>query len=74
MNDASTIAASLIASERRALQTLPVLDRGHLPDELWWAYVVLLDDGLAVSNGNYLISITPLGRRVLQALNEQGLA
>jgi hypothetical protein len=68
--DTSRIAAQLTDDERLALRSLPARDRGHLPDDIWWAYYSILDQGLAESDGNFLISATPLGRDVLRALGE----
>lgn len=68
--DLSRIAAGLVGSERTALRSLPVRDRGHLPDDVWWAYHSILDQGLAESDGNFLISATSLGRKVLRLLGD----
>ena len=66
----SHIASRLTDDERLALRSLPARDRGHLPDDVWWAYYSILDQGLAESDGNFLISATPLGREVLRTLGE----
>lgn len=66
--DFSEIAARLTQHERTALRSLPVPDRGHLPDELWWAYRSILDYGLASSNGDFVLIASPLGQAVLRAL------
>lgn len=68
--DPTRIATSLTANERTALYSLPTHDRGDLPDDLWWAYYSILDQGLAASDGNFLISATPLGDDVLRLLRE----
>jgi hypothetical protein len=68
--DAARIALQLTHDERSALRLLPMRDRGHLPDDVWWAYYSILDQGLAKSDGNFLISITALGQEVLNSLGE----
>lgn len=66
-------AAELNACERKVLRSLPAYDRGHLPDDIWWAYLSILDQGLAESDGNFLIIVTPLGQEVLRTLDEAGM-
>ena len=66
--DLPHIAVRLTAIERSALQSLPARDRGHLPDDVWWAYHSILDEGLAQSDGNFLIFATPIGKEVLRVL------
>jgi len=68
--DPSRIAAHLTPNECSVLRALPAYDRGDLPEEIWWAFHSLLDEGLAASDGRYLISTTSLGRAVLQALGD----
>ncbi|QCP50349.1 hypothetical protein FAZ95_14930 [Trinickia violacea] len=68
--DPSNIAARLTANERTALRSLPAHDRGHMPDEVWWAYYSILDQGLAESDGNFQISATLLGEEVLRTLRK----
>ena len=65
------IARQLTPHEQAALVSLPAQDRGHLPDERWWAYRSIIDYGLAVSNGDFTLVASELGKAVLLAL-EQG--
>ncbi|WP_156681247.1 hypothetical protein [Sphingomonas profundi] len=58
-------------SERGALLALPFRDRGHLPDEIWWAFHALLDAGLSQTDGNFSMTASPLGAAVLALLREQ---
>jgi len=67
--DPTAIAAELTDGERAALRSLPARDRGHMPDELWWAYYALMDAGLSTSAGDFLMVPTPLGEQVLQRLD-----
>ncbi len=67
------IAAELNASERKVLRSLPAYDRGHLPDDIWWAYLSILDQRLAESDGNFLIIATARGQAVLRTLDESGM-
>ena len=66
--DPTDIAAKLTHSERRALLSLPARDRGDLPDDVWWAYYALLDAGLLMTSGDFLMVSTPLGEAVLSLL------
>ena len=63
------IAERLTPTERAALLSLPVHDRGDLPEEVWWAYYSILDEGLADSDGNFTIVPTPLGTAVRSYLH-----
>lgn len=67
-NDPAELAASLTENERMALQSLPARDRGHMPDELWWAYYAIFDAGLSTTAGDFLMVPTELGEAVLRAL------
>ncbi len=66
--DPATIAARLTESERAVLLSLPARDRGHMPDELWWAYYAIMDAGLSTTAGDFNMVATPLGEAVLNAL------
>ena len=66
--DPATIAAQLTDGERTALRSLPTRDRGHMPEELWWAYYAIMDAGLSTSAGDFLMVPTPLGEQVLRSL------
>lgn len=66
--DATTLARRLTENERLALQSLPARDRGHMSEELWWAYHSIMDAGLLETAGNFLMVPTPLGQAVLDAL------
>jgi hypothetical protein len=68
--DPLSVAARLTTHEKAALASLPIHDRGHWPDELWWAYYAILDYGLATSNGDFELVASPLGEAVLRALGE----
>ncbi|WP_157219350.1 hypothetical protein [Flavisphingomonas formosensis] len=67
--DPAAIAVALTAGERAALRSLPARDRGHMPDELWWAYYAILDAGLSTSAGDFLMVPTALGKQVLASLD-----
>lgn len=66
----AAIAAALTEGEQAALRSLPARDRGHMPDELWWAYYALFDAGLSMTAGDFLMVPTPLGEEVLRALGQ----
>lgn len=68
--DAARLACELTRNERTALLSLPAQDRGGMPDELWWAYASLLDQGLATSE-HFRIVTTPLGEAVRRLLERQ---
>jgi hypothetical protein len=70
LRDSALIAAQMTPNEKVALLSLPARDRGHLPDDAWWAYHSILDQGLATSDGNFLILATPLGEEVLRLLRK----
>ena len=70
--DPAAIAVALTAGERAALRSLPARDRGHMPDELWWAYYAILDAGLSTTAGNFVMVPTPLGEAVLRHLAAAG--
>jgi hypothetical protein len=67
-HDPIQVAQQLTDNERIALLSLPARDRADMPDELWWAYHSILDQGLATSQ-RFLISATPLGKAVLRLLH-----
>jgi hypothetical protein len=62
------MAAQMSRNERAALLSLPARDRGDLPEDLWWAYYSILDQGLAMSADHDMITVTPLGEAVLRLL------
>ena len=66
--DASQIASQLTDGERGALLSLPVRDRGDLPDDIWWAYYSIRDAGLSTSDNDFLMVATPLGEAVRAAI------
>lgn len=68
-SDPALVAARLTENERKALQSLPARDRGHMPEELWWAYYAILDAGLSTTRGDFLMVPTELGEAVLRALD-----
>jgi hypothetical protein len=68
-NDPERLAPQITANEREALLSLPARDRGDLPEDLWWAYHSILDQGLAASTGHSMIIATPLGHAVLRVLS-----
>ena len=61
-SDPAYVAIRLTENERRALRSLPAQDRGHMSEELWWAYYSLLDAGLLTTAGNFLMVPTKLVR------------
>jgi hypothetical protein len=66
--DPVTVARRLTVGEREVLMSLPIRDQGGLPDEIWWQYYALIDQGLSVSTGNFWMRLTPLGDAVLAEL------
>jgi hypothetical protein len=68
-HDPIEVARQLTDNERIALLSLPARDRADMPDELWWAYHSILDQGLATSSERFLIVATPLGAAVLRLLH-----
>lgn len=71
MMSPAEIAASLTSNERAALRSLPARDRGHMPDDLWWAYYTIIEAGLSESACDFLMVPTPLGVAVLAILSEE---
>ena len=70
--DPAKLANSLTSSERAALLSLPARDRGHLPEEIWWAYYAILDAGLSTTAGDFMMVPTPLGEEVKKHLLAAG--
>jgi hypothetical protein len=68
--DPATVARRLTPGERSALMSLPARDPGGLPDEVWWQYYALIDQGLSVASGNFWMRPSRLGEAVLAQLRE----
>jgi hypothetical protein len=71
--DPTQVARQLTHNERAALLSLPARDGADMSDELWWAYCSILDQGLAASAGNFVLTATPLGATVLSVLRGEQL-
>jgi hypothetical protein len=67
--DPAKLASALTSAEKAALLSLPARDRGHMPEDAWWAYYAILDAGLSTNAGDFMMVATPLGEAVIRHLS-----